>query len=781
MKKITLFLSLILFMTSVFAQQEKYSRIQFTADDSQLSLLFKEGIPVDDAYPLKKGVFIGEFSSSDLEAMESLGIQFNILINDISSFYVERNDNDSDMKSFTGTDDYPIPEDFELGSMGGFCTYEEMIGHLDNMYAKYPNLITQKAVAGTTLEGREIYWVRLSDNPEQNEDEPEILYNGMHHAREPIGMQLLLYYMYYLLENYDTDEEVRYLVDNREMYFIPIINVDGYEYNRSTNPNGGGMWRKTRRDNGNGSYGVDPNRNYGYEWGYDNSGSSPDPWDETYRGPYAFSEECIITMRDFCIDNDFKIAMNYHSYSNLLLYPWGYSEDPCPDDDIFSAWSQLMTQENGYTYGAGSTTIYPTNGGSDDWMYGEQDEKELIFAYTPEVGNSNDGFWPAQSRIIPLCQENMLTNFLAAHFAGAYASLKDNSPLTIGSVNGDIDFTVKRLGLSDGAVYTVSLTAISPEILSTGGPVELAGLTMLEEADGSIGYTLDSGIINGTELKFLFSIDNGDLIKSDTLTKVFGQQEIVFEDDCNTMQKWTSNKWNITSSSYHSSPYSITDSPSGNYSSNTYSSVTLNETIDLSEAAFAVLNFWARWEIEAGWDYVQVMASRNNGASWIPLAGNYTKTGNSNQATGEPVYDGFQEEWVEEEINLQEFLGDQIIIRFNIVTDGYVNEDGYYFDDLSVGIIQSGGVGITSEIYELEVSEPYPVPAKDFVFMEVKASTGASLDLDIFDLTGKKIYSSKIKEGRTALDVKDWQQGVYFVILTGPEGQTKAKKIIVSK
>jgi murein tripeptide amidase MpaA len=97
-----------------------------------------------------------------------------------------------------------------------------------------------------------------------------------------------MYYMWYLLENYGTDPEATYLVDNREMYFVPCFNPDGYEYNRQTDPNGGGMWRKNRRNNG-GSYGVDLNRNFGYMWGYDDLGSSPIPSSETYRGPSAFS------------------------------------------------------------------------------------------------------------------------------------------------------------------------------------------------------------------------------------------------------------------------------------------------------------------------------------------------------------------------------------------------------------------------------------------------------------------------------------------------------------
>lgn len=132
-------------------------------------------------------------------------------------------------------------------------------------------------------------------------------------------------------------------------------------------------------------------------------------------------------MRDFCESHEFRIALNYHSYSNLLLYAWGYIPDLPPDNDIFSAYGSIMTKENGYTYGPGYTTIYVTNGASDDWMYGEQTTKNKIFAYTPEVGNGDDGFWPSPSRIIPLCQENMWQSMMAARLAGPFAEVNDLS------------------------------------------------------------------------------------------------------------------------------------------------------------------------------------------------------------------------------------------------------------------------------------------------------------------------------------------------------------------
>ena len=115
--------------------------------------------------------------------------------------------------------------------------------------------------------------MKISDNPNTDEPEPEVLYTALHHAREPESLSQLIYYMWYVLENYATDPEVQALVDNTEMYFAPCINPDGYLYNEQTDPNGGGLWRKNRRDNLDGEFGVDLNRNYDFSWGYDDTGS----------------------------------------------------------------------------------------------------------------------------------------------------------------------------------------------------------------------------------------------------------------------------------------------------------------------------------------------------------------------------------------------------------------------------------------------------------------------------------------------------------------------------
>ncbi|MBN2173616.1 MAG: immune inhibitor A [Bacteroidales bacterium] len=788
MKRFTFLLGLIIISVVAFSQQPGYSKVKVYANDQQLVQMAQAGIDVTEGI-MKKGVFvISDYSEHEIAKIDALGLNYEVLIDDVSKFYVDQNIGKStNIDDYKDAGDYEVPENFEFGSMSGHATFNEIVAHLDNMVDLFPNLITAKESIGQSIEGREMWMVKISDNPNVYETEPEVLYTALHHAREPAGVMNLLFYMYYLLENYDSDPFIQTLVNNTEMYFIPVLNPDGYVYNQTTNPNGGGMWRKNRNPNGGGCNGVDINRNYGYMWGYDNNGSSPDPCDETYRGASAFSEPEIDAVRDFCEMHQFKNALNYHTYSNLLLYAWGYTDEPCPDDDIFYAHATLMTQDNHYTYGPGSTTIYPTNGGSDDWMYGEQVTKNKIFAYTPELGGDNDGFWCPINRIVPIAQENMIQNILAAAFAGRYAEVKDVSSNITNQTSGYLTFDITRLGLMDGGTYTVSLEPASIEVISTGDPITFSNLGILQTESDSIAYELDPAIQAGTSFKFLLSVDNGDYVLSDTITKILGEAIVLFEDNCNTLTNWTSTQWGVTTASYHSPTGSITDSPSGNYPNSQTRTIVMNDEIDLADVGYAMLNFWAKWEIEQGWDFVQLLVSLNGSSIWTPLAGKYTVSGNENQEPGEPLYDGFQTDWVKEEIDLSEFIGNTVRFSFVLHSDWSVNEDGYYFDDFTVSIVELASTGIDNPgniVNDVKISNPIPNPAQGSVqFNFITMNKVQNALFNIYNATGQMVFESVLAEDQRTINVNvsNWEPGIYYYRMEGTNISTEAKKLVVIK
>jgi PKD repeat protein len=150
---------------------------------------------------------------------------------------------------------------------------------------------------------------------------------------------------------------------------------------------------------------------------------------------------------------------------------------------------------------------------------------------------------------------------------------------------------------------------------------------------------------------------------------------------------WTGN-WSTTNSTFVSPTRSFTDSPTGNYANNTNKTYTYVPAVDLTNASSAMVRFYARWNLEADYDYVQFLVSTDNGTTWIPQCGNYTVTGtNANgsvQPNNQPVYEGVQSAWVLEEINLSDYLGQVVKFRFKLGSDGGTVADGYYFDDFEI-------------------------------------------------------------------------------------------------
>ncbi len=161
----------------------------------------------------------------------------------------------------------------------------------------------------------------------------------------------------------------------------------------------------------------------------------------------------------------------------------------------------------------------------------------------------------------------------------------------------------------------------------------------------------------------------------------------VFYDSAYSVSNWTSvGGWNTTTSKYKSAPSSFTDSPGGNYVANANATMTTSQPLSIPSGAMSVkLEFWTQWDIENNWDYGQVLISTNSGASWIPLAGLYTNPGTGAfQPNGQPLYDGTQTTWVKEEMNLSPYMGSQILLRFLLRSDGVIQADGWYVDDINI-------------------------------------------------------------------------------------------------
>lgn len=781
-----------LFTFALTAQTETYSRVKIYTNDAGLNQLATAGIPVDHGTYKPGYSFTTDLSETEIERVHALGFNYVVEIPDVASYYRDRNNSTERLENPTTQLDpcassTPLitPVNFTLGSMGGFFTRAEIYWHMDNLATLFPSIVKPRMVIDsniTTYEGEYIYWMKISDNPLVDENEPEMLYTAAHHAREPAGVSQLIMYMYYLCENYNNPE-IQYIVNNTELYFVPLVNPDGYFYNETIAPTGGGMWRKNRLDHMDGQFGVDLNRNYSHNWGYNNIGSSPNNYDDTYRGTSAASEAETQNMQSFCASHQFRIALNYHTYSNLLIYPWGYEAATyTPDSATYFRWGNILTSVNHYSFGTADQTVhYTVNGSSDDWMYGEQVMKPKIMAMTPEAGDQVDGFWPQQNRIVDICMLNVPMDIYAAKLLLAFAVTDDTQGQYIPGPTGFLHFNIERLGLDSPATYTVNILPVSPEITSVGAAHTYSTLSITQNVNDSISYTVNPATPEGTMLTYVIETGNGNFTWRDTVTKMYGIPTIIFATAANNMNGWVTNgSWNTTTEDYVSASTSITDSPFGPYQAGEYSTIETQQALDLSTAISGHITYWTKYDVEAGYDFVQVMASNDGGSSWTPLCGKYT-TSNNSIDNGNPVYTGVRSQWVKEDVSLDAYIGSQVLIRFVLQSDWGSETDGFYFDDFTAEILDTNSSSVNEHLNPTFIGQNIPNPSGDETFVPLRNSAQGMIE--IYSQIGELVYVQSVAANSNGVLVStaNLAEGVYSYRFVSEGVASQSKRMVIAR
>ncbi len=260
---------------------------------------------------------------------------------------------------------------------------------------------------GRSVENRPILALRLG---ERKGSAIRIGFFGCHHAREWLAVEIPYLLAGFLLAE-STAEPMATWLSTSEIWVAPMVNPDGHEHARTTNER---LWRKNRRRNPDGSIGVDLNRNYGYMWGtLDVNTSSHVPSDETYVGPRAFSEPETRAVRDLIGGQQFSGILTYHSYSQLILYPWGYTNDPITDAEDRSKIALLadrmkakIAAVHGVNYVAQqSSKLYPAAGDTTDWTYGVYGIPSITIELRPRRAKDGGFVLPAY-QIQPTFDEN---------------------------------------------------------------------------------------------------------------------------------------------------------------------------------------------------------------------------------------------------------------------------------------------------------------------------------------------------------------------------------------
>ena len=297
--------------------------------------------------------------------------------------------------------------------------HAEMVADILAVEAAKPAIVDVFSL-GKSYKGRHIWAAKISDNVANDEAEPEILFDALHHAREHFTVEQALYTLHMLAGGYGSDATVTKLVNSREIFIIFALNPDGGEYDLTC---GGShapycAWRKNRQPNANSSYiGTDLNRNYSYRWGCC-GGSSGTKSSITYRGPAPFSAPETRVMRDFVnsrVKNgiqQIRAHVTFHTNGKLVLWPYGYTRTDVPSDmtvddhNTFVAMGRAMASLNGYK-AEQSSDLYITDGDQIDWMYGVH----RIFSFTwelypPETSTVWGDHYPPDEKIAPETARN---------------------------------------------------------------------------------------------------------------------------------------------------------------------------------------------------------------------------------------------------------------------------------------------------------------------------------------------------------------------------------------
>ncbi len=364
-----------------------------------------------------------------------------------------------------------------MESLSWFSDFKNLAAvnaRLDEMVAAYPNLVSI-VNAGTSIQGRVIRGIRISRYP-AGTVLPAFIFTGTMHAREWASTMTTMWIADQFVENNTSDARIAAVLNSAEVYIFPVQNPDGYEYTWATG--GNRLWRKNRRLISGTTYGVDLNRNWSVGWG--GSGSSGTTSNDTYRGTAAFSEPESVGMRDFIAAHTNLVGhIDFHSYSQLWLWPWSYTTTLSPDQTALAAVGYPMQTAiasiNGknYTAGPSGSTYGLTGGCIDDWTYGTQG----MMAGTIEVRDTGTyGFVMPTSEIVPNAKENHAAAMTMME------KLLASSPITITLAPGSLvaDNTASTVEVQTIPVVSTLITnGVRLKWNLDGGPTQSAVMTSI--------------------------------------------------------------------------------------------------------------------------------------------------------------------------------------------------------------------------------------------------------------------------------------------------------------
>jgi carboxypeptidase T len=728
-------------------------------------------------------------SSSDLNILKQRYKSIEILHSDYEA-YIEKKLIEN---KFSG--DHILEEKyFKFGSMSGFFTLEEIYSQFDKMIAKFPQYFKSYEIIGKSIEGRDI--VAYNFGSSQALDVPSVLITSLHHAREALGMMSVVYFMWKILENAENgDREAQYLLNNRRISVIPVINPDGYAFNQTKYPNGGGMWRKNRRLNGDSTYGVDINRNYGPDefWSKDNDFASKSTRSETYKGTAPFSEPETQAVKKFCEDNHFDIALNYHSLGNLLIYPYSSLTKETSDSTIYRYLAENCSKVNEYYYGLDINTVnYNSQGTSDDWMYLKSEKKDKIFSMTPEVGRLTDQYWLSNlsgeeraDRLLEICYENYSLNLEALWSAGANIRIRD---MRISPKQGDtgqyLVIELVNCGIEKSSADS-RLTFSNTDISIADNDVLIGALAPGESKIFINDFTLANNMRNGDSLAFWVNINNGLFERRDTIgMRGYRPVELTLFNSPADTTNWIMNSWGLQSDKEGTENY-LTDSPGSDYPLNSNNALILKEPVDLHKVNAAELEFTAKWFIDLEYDIVKFEASTDLGMSWVALISKRMTKGQgfdgSTHTKGLEALTGVNPLWTRQIIDLTGFKGNDLLLRIVLQSGKQIVKTGILFRDIKVLLYNDLPDDVAESNDDL-ISNKILIPQGEIhqIYLPEIIPLG---NVKIFDILGRELRAEeRISLHTDYLEINsgEFLPGIYNIVIGSSLQNYRFYKIMVN-
>lgn len=763
--------------------QEKYSQVKiFATSESDFHAIEHAGLDLDHVESIDNYV-VAWLSVSEIEMLRKSGVAYQVTVDDWMQYYNNRpvmSEPERRLAIQQSASDFNVTHSV-YGSMGGYMTYAQVVNKLDSMRLEYPGLISSKFSIGSTHLGNQMWTVRVSNSPDAPTGRPEVWFHSLIHAREPMSMTQNMYFIYWLLENYNIDPYATYILRYRELYFTPVFNADGYLHNESTNPGGGGMWRISRKPCTGGT-GADLNRNYGpYEfWNWAGGGSSTVCGSETFRGNLPFDQVETQNAMNFVNSRNFKGALSYHTFGNYFIRPYGYSGALTPDENIFQNFSADMILQNQYTVGRSLQTVgYTVRGTTDDWYYSDSGHAKII-AMTPEVGTSTDGFWPPQSRILPLAQSTVWSNIYFSLANGGYVAPVNtalNKASYVPGESGNLKISFKNKGLIPANNVKIELTSQSPFINVSGVTFSYNSIASYYQDSVSLNFNVLPGAPLNKGLPILLRIRQNDtsIVHQQRIYVCVGAGTTVLSDSAeNGTGNWTfTGGWGTTTSQSFSPPTSFSESPTGNYGNTQTRTMTLANPINVSASPVTVLSYYVRYDIEP-LDNAYIQVSSNNGTNW----------------TSVKYYYGQQLTWKQEVLDITDLANSsaQMKVRFIIVTNRSVVTDGIYIDNIKIQNYQDvlTGVSNNGEVPDrFSLEQNYPNPFNPVTKIRYQLPKTGFVKLTIFDALGK-VVKVLVNENKPAgvfeesFDASNLATGVYFYKLESADF-TDIKKMMLIK